>query len=240
MRIAVVDDDASLSELIVETCNNAGIATKAYRDAESLVHDLTRESFDAMLIDWMLPRMNGIDLVRTLRRQRNLAVPIIVITGRDSESDVVEALEAGADDFIIKPVRPNELVARVRAILRRSMAGTEDMDIFEYDRFRFDRRTLTAFNGDQEVELTQKEFHLAVLLMRNIGTQLSRSHILESVWGRGTYVPSRTMDTHISRVRAKLELRPEHGYLLAPVYSFGYRLERLGGVTTKDVQLRAV
>lgn len=228
MRIAVVDDDPVLSALIVGICSQADIATKAYGDAESLAHDLTRESFDAMLIDWVLPRMNGIDLIRNLRRQRNLTVPIIVITGRDSDSDVVMALESGADDFIVKPVRPAVLIARLRAVVRRRATGTEEHDVFEYDRYRFDQRTRTAFKGDQEVELTQKEFLLALLLMRNLGTPLSRSHIMETVWGSGTYVASRTIDTHMSRVRTKLDWRAEHGYLLSPVYSFGYRLERRG------------
>jgi DNA-binding response OmpR family regulator len=227
MRIAVVDDDPNLCELVAKSAQGAGFAPRSFGDAESLIRNLTRESYDVFLIDWVLPRNSGLELIRVLRTEKAIKAPIIVITARDAEADVVEALESGADDYVIKPIRVNELLARIRAVLRRTVAGSDSDDSFTFDRFRFDRRTLQAMKAGTPVEMTQKEFHLAVLLLRNIGKPLSRSHILESVWGRDTYVPSRTMDTHISRVRSKLDLRPEHGYLLAPVYSFGYRLEKL-------------
>lgn len=227
MRVAVVDDDPSLRALVVQSADGAGYGTGEFADGESLVRELTRESYDVYLIDWILPGLSGIEIIRVLRNEKNIKAPIIVITARDAEADVVEALESGADDYVIKPIRVNELLARIRAVVRRTAAGNDSADAFAFDRFRFDRRTLHVMKGGAAVEMTQKEFHLAVLLLRNIGKPLSRSHILESVWGRDTYVPSRTMDTHISRVRTKLDLRPEHGYLLAPVYSFGYRLEKL-------------
>jgi DNA-binding response OmpR family regulator len=154
-------------------------------------------------------------------------VPVLFLTARDAEHDVIEALEAGADDFLVKPARLGELQARLRALARRLTRRTPIADSFEHDRFRFDLKLQQAWSDGSAVDLTQKEFLLAILLLRNLGKPLSRGHIREIVWGRDSEVPSRTMDTHVSRVRTKLRLRPESGYLLAPVYSYGYRLEHL-------------
>ena len=146
---------------------------------------------------------------------------------RGTSHAAVAGLDAGADDFVVKPARAGELRARLKALVRRAGLGDIHGTIFEYDRFRFDLQRQTAQDSGRIVELTQKEFQLALLFLNNIGKPLSRGHIREAVWGRDSEVPSRTMDTHVSRVRSKLTLRPESGYLLAPVYSYGYRLERL-------------
>ena len=135
---------------------------------------------------------------------------------------------------MVKPLRGGELIARLHALVRRSQPPTSDERYLEYDRFKFDLRTQTLTSSDTQVEMTQKEFHLALLLFRNIGRPLSRGHIREEVWGHDSDVPSRTMDTHVSRVRTKLGLRPEDGYLLAPVYSYGYRLEHLKAETPQE------
>ena len=111
--------------------------------------------------------------------------------------------------------------------MRRAQPPTQEERYLDFDRFKFDLRTQTLTANEEQIDMTQKEFHLALLLFRNIGRPLSRGHIREEVWGHDSDVPSRTMDTHVSRVRTKLNLRPEEGYLLAPVYSYGYRLEHL-------------
>ena len=160
-------------------------------------------------------------------RDRNLTVTGLILASRASELDIINALGSGNDDFLVKPVRPGELRARLRAMVRRAMPGKADGDSFEYDRFEFNLKTLEVRDKGVEVDLTQKEFQLAMLLLSNVGKPLSRGHIREAVWGRNSEVPSRTLDTHVSRVRTKLLLRPEAGYLLAPVYSYGYRLEHL-------------
>ena len=228
MRIAVLDNDQNQSQLIAQVFGMAGFTCKQYALGQSLMVDLRRESFDAVLLaETGLPDATGLGVLRWVRQHHDRRLPIILITARDAESDAIEAFEAGADDYICGPLRLGELVARTRALLRRAAPGNLEEQVFSYDRFRFNLRTLQAWNNERATDLTQKEFRLAVLLMRNIGRPLSRSHILEAVWGRGSDVPSRTMDTHVSRVRANLELRPEGGYLLAPVYSYGYRLERL-------------
>jgi len=226
MRIAIIDDDAALGESVASSLTAVGWHCRLFGDGRSFLATLHRESYDAYVLDWGLPDMSGLDVLKAIRARVPGAVPVLFLTARDAEDDVIEALAAGADDFLVKPPRMGELQARLQALSRRA-AGVAAVDVFEYDRFRFDLKTQQAWSSGAPVELTQKEFLLAVFLLRNLGKPLSRGHIRESVWGRDTEVPSRTMDTHVSRVRTKLSLRPDSGYLLAPVYSYGYRLEQL-------------
>ena len=207
MRIAIIEDDKAVASQLVHSLSVEGDTCHLFSEAASFLTALPRESFDACIVDLMLPGM--------------------VLTSQDAESEVISALDAGADDFVVKPARAGELRARLKALVRRAGLGDIHGTIFEYDRFRFDLQRQTAQDSGRIVELTQKEFQLALLFLNNIGKPLSRGHIREAVWGRDSEVPSRTMDTHVSRVRSKLTLRPESGYLLAPVYSYGYRLERL-------------
>ena len=226
MRIAIIEDDKSVASQLVYVLAIEGDTCHLFGDAKSFLHALPRESFDACIVDLMLPGMDGMALIRTLR-ERGQRVPALVLTARDSEADIIRALEAGADDFLVKPARAGELRARLKALVRRATPAGAGGDLFEYDRFEFNQKTLEVRDGGQPVELTQKEFQLAMLFLRNVGKPLSRGHIREAVWGRNADIPSRTMDTHVSRVRSKLGLRPERAYLLAPVYSYGYRLENL-------------
>lgn len=228
MRVALLDDDPHVLESVSTAMANAGFTCKTYRLSRELMQDLKRESFDLLMVDWLLPDLPGIEVIKAVRSQLNSDMPILLVTARDAERDVIEALDAGADDYMVKSSRTGELVARVRALLRRTRNKPEVERVFELGPFRMDTRTNDAWRSGRHIELTQKEFNLALLLLKNIGKPLSRGHIREIVWGRGTEVPSRTMDTHISRVRSKLDLRPDSGFLLAPVYSYGYRLEQLG------------
>lgn len=227
MRVAILDDDPHVLESVSTAMSHAGFTCKTYRLSRELMQDLKRESFDLLMVDWLLPDLPGIEVIKAVRTQLNSEMPILLVTARDAERDVIEALDAGADDYMVKSSRTGELVARVRALLRRTRTKPEVERVFELGPFKLDTRTHDAWRTGKHIELTQKEFNLALLLLKNIGKPLSRGHIREIVWGRGTEVPSRTMDTHISRVRSKLDLRPDSGFLLAPVYSYGYRLEQL-------------
>lgn len=228
MRIAVLDDDPSITDLVAAALRAAGHTCHAYNDGKRLMHELHRESFDLLVVDWMMPEISGYELLRWLRGTLNQRVPVIFVTARDAEADIVAALEAGADDYMVKPVRATELVARANAIFRRTYKPENQESLVEFGAYRFDIRAGVVTISGKPIELTQKEFNLALLFFRNIGRPLSRGHILEMVWGRDLDIPSRTMDTHVSRIRNKLDLRPENGFRLAPVYSYGYRLERLG------------
>ncbi|MGB7184551.1 MAG: response regulator transcription factor [Burkholderiaceae bacterium] len=233
MRVALLEDDLIQQKTLSDILSRANIEAKIFGTGKDFSFALRRESFDVMVLDWTVPDTTGIELLKSLRVS-GARVPVLFATVRDAEEDVVEALNAGADDYMVKPLRAAELVARLEALVRRAQPPTTDERFLEYDRFNFDLRTQTLTTDRNPVEMTQKEFHLALLLFRNIGRPLSRGHIREEVWGHDSDVPSRTMDTHISRVRTKLGLRPEEGYLLAPVYSYGYRLEHLDTEKQKD------
>ena len=238
MRVAIVVDDRSVVSEMMEALTADGDTCHAFPDAKAFLHALPRESFDSCIVDLSQPTLSGPALVRLLR-ERKQTVPALILAPRDSELDIINALASGNDDFLVKPVRAGELRARLRAMVRRAMPGRADGDSFEYDRFQFNLKTLAVQDRGVDVDLTQKEFQLAMLMLCNVGKPLSRGHIREAVWGRNSEVPSRTLDTHVSRVRTKLSLRPEYGYLLAPVYSYGYRLEHLKVNKVPDVQERA-
>ena len=231
MRVAVLEDDVVQRQTIESALGRAGIDSLVYGTGRDFRHALRRESFDVLILDWHLPDTTGIEVLQAIRAAGE-RTPVLFATVRDAEEDIVEALEAGADDFMVKPLRGAELAARARALARRIQPPATDEKAYEHDRFRFDLQTQRAWSNAEPIDLTQKEFQLALLLFRNLGKPLSRGHIRSAVWGHGIDVPSRTMDTHVSRVRTKLGLRPDSGYLLAPVYSYGYRLEHLAGAGT--------
>jgi two-component system, OmpR family, response regulator RegX3 len=230
-RIALVEDDLTQRQAAVRQLEDAGMMVKSFSTPKEFFFGLERESFDLAILDWGLPEMSGPEVLAKMRSSGN-TLPVLFVTARDGEDDVVRALDTGADDYLVKPLRGRELISRIMAVLRRANPGAAESRFFEFDRFKFDLKAMiltdeSIVEDNKEVELTHKEFNLALIFLKNVGKPLSRSHIREAVWGRGSEVPSRTMDTHVSRVRTKLRLRPEAGYLLAPVYSYGYRLEHV-------------
>ena len=224
MRVAVLDDDQVHLELARQTLEGTGHDFHGFPDGKSLLRALRRETFDLLILDWELPDVSGLEVMRWARENLEAPVPILFVTNRSTESDVIEGLSAGADDFMVKPIRIGELTARVTALLRRAYPNKSSGE-FEIDRYRFDPAAAQIHIGEQTVVLKQKEFDLAVFLFRNIGRLLSRKHLLEAVWGIEAEVSSRSLDTHVSRLRGKLGLMPENGYRLSAVYSVGYRLE---------------
>lgn len=226
MRVAVLEDDVVQQKTLEGALAVAGIDAKIFGTGKEFKFGTRRESFDAMVLDWTVPDTTGIEVLKSLRGA-GVTIPVLFTTVRDAEQDIIEALQAGADDYMIKPLRSGEMVARLRAIVRRSQPPTSDDRLLEYGVYEFDTRSQSLKMQGETVGLTQKEFELGLMLFRNIGKPLSRGHIREEVWGHDFDMPSRTLDTHISRVRTKLNLRPEAGFLLAPVYSYGYRLEDL-------------
>jgi len=188
---------------------------------------LRRELYDMLVIDWQVPDLSGAEVLRWAREKLPPTLPVLFMTSRSGEDDIVAGLAAGADDYMIKPIRRGELVARVQALLRRAYPSQSAIEQIQFGNYIFESRTGRLTMSGVDIEVTQKEFDLALLFFRNLGRPLSRAYILEAVWSRDVEVPSRTMDTHVSRVRSKLQLRPENGFRLAPVYSYGYRLEQI-------------
>ena len=237
MRIAILDDDDLQLELIRHLLERSGFHCHAFASGRALMRELRRESFDLLVLDWHVPDISGPEVLKWVREEADQRteqrIPVLFVTGRTSEDDIVAGLAAGADDYMIKPLRPSELVARVQALLRRAYPGVV-RDRVEFEPYRFEPQQSEVFftiaGSSRTVALTQKEFDLALLLFRNAGRPLSRSHIRESVWGSDVEIPSRTIDTHVSRIRSKLELGPEAGYRVMPVYSYGYRLDRIGSI----------
>ena len=159
--------------------------------------------------------------------------PIIFVTVRDAEADIVRALDAGADDYLVKPVREFELLARINAVARRLSRGTAGVNDEVFGTYQFDSRYKQAYRNKKAVDMTTKEFQLAIFLFKNAGKLLTRELIANAVWGRPLSELSRTIDTHISRIRKKLDLSPHNGYRLLPIYNAGYRLERVAGESSQ-------
>lgn len=226
MRIAIFVYDRHQSELASEALGRAGHLCHTFPDERELLARLRREDCDLLVTE----AAHGLSLAAFLAAIRSGAardIPILLLANRSEEETIVAALDAGIGDYLVKPLRRGELVARVGVLLRRTYPEQHAAEKMAFGQYAFEPRTRQATKSDSPIELTQKEFDLALLFFRNLGRPLSRAYILEAVWPHDADVPSRTMDTHVSRIRNKLALRPENGFRLVPVYSYGYRLEQI-------------
>jgi DNA-binding response OmpR family regulator len=228
MRIAVLDNDRSQADLICQVLTSAGHVCQSFDSGKEMLAHLRKDSFDMLILDWQVADLNGAEVLRRAKEKMSSATPMMFLTNSSAEDDIVAGIAAGADDYMIKPLRRGELVARVQALLRRAYPTQNGAEQLQFGPYIFETRPGRLLMDGAVIEVTHKEFYLALLFFRNIGRPLSRAYIHEAVWIRETAVPSRTMDTHVSRVRNKLQLRPENGFRLVPVYSYGYRLEKLG------------
>lgn len=224
MRIAVLDDDRLLLEMMERVIQEMGNTCQLYETGQTCLQDLRRETFDMLIVDWELPDTSGPEVIRWARQHLDASFPILFITHRSEERDIVEGLQCGADDFMTKPVRVAELKARMHALLRRAYPQCTD-DVQSFGPYTFTRSSLTVTFGGKEVVLTYREFALAMLLFQNAGRLMSRDHLREAVWGQNAEVLSRSLDTHVSRLRQVLQLRPGNSYSIAAVYGLGYRLD---------------
>ncbi|MEM9056040.1 MAG: response regulator transcription factor [Pseudomonadota bacterium] len=229
MRVALLEDDADQAALVCEWLRDAGHTVSHFSASRDFLRTALRESFDALILDWLVPRMSGLEVLQKIRQSGETATPVLFITAKHEEADIVHALEAGADDYMAKPLRQRELVARLTALERRASGGqaADDAPVVEPYAFDVVRKTV-SLNGEP-VELTHREFDLALFMFRRVGRVISRAHILESIWGmHGTELNTRTVDTHISRLRKKLKINDENGWQLSAIYQHGYRLENIG------------
>lgn len=226
MRIAALEDDVDQGQMVKQVLTFAGHDCHLFADGKSLIRQLRRESYDLLVLDWQLPDLTGPEVVQWVRANLEGHIPILFLTGRSDERDIVDCLGCGADDYMVKPIRRGELMARVNALLRRAYPQLPS-EIFDVGAYTIDTRVREVQIYRQPIELTQKEYELALFLFRNVGRLLSRKHMLESVWGKEN-IPTRTIDTHVSRLRNKLMICPKHGFRLVSVYSLGYRLEVAG------------
>ncbi len=230
MKIAVLDDDLVHLQAIAEVVETAGFRPTTFSRGQALLSALRRDTFDLLVIDWNLPDKSGLEILSWARNNLSPPPPMLLVTSRADDEDIVTGLNSGADDYLTKPLSPAVLEARIRALLRRvydqSVTPAEQET---YDDIVFHISTTTITRLGENITMTPKEFALARLLFRNQHRALSRTYLLETIWGNDPDINSRSLDMHISRVRTKLNLRPQHGYRLSPVYSYGYRLERSSG-----------
>ncbi len=221
--VLVVEDDAGVRTLLVATLNDAGLSVRDAGDVRSAELALASGIPDLFVIDWMLPGTSGLEYVRELRRRETTRLtPVLMLTARDEEESKVRGLESGADDYVTKPFSPRELQARVGALLRRSN-GTDVEGVLRCGPLRLDLHACEVHVGETPVRLGPTEYRLLRLLLRYNGRVLSRSQILDQLWGVGRAIDERTVDVHVGRLRRALQ---PHGFqrCLETVRGSGYRI----------------
>lgn len=224
-RIAILEDDPAQAELLARWLGEAGHACVVFASGRMLMRNAFHESYDLFLLDWRTPDGSGEDVLKWIRQDVSEAIPVLFATAMSHEQDIVRALDLGADDYLVKPLRREELLARVRALLRRT-AEKDDADAsINIGPYVADVRHGEMTLHGERIDLTPLEFSLALLLFQNVGRILSRGYLLQAVWGQQEDLHTRRVDTHISQIRRKLRLRPENGLKLGAVYHHGYRLE---------------
>jgi len=228
MKIALLEDEVEQAKNLSATLVENQHSCDFFHTGKSFIYSVLHNSYDLLILDWQIPDMEGTEALKTIRAELNWRIPVIFLTSRDSEADIVTALDAGADDYLVKPARPAELTARLNALSRRVGNEVEEQEELIIGPYNIDlnKRTIKAF--EEDVSLTDKDFDLAVFMFQNIGRLLSRDFLLERVWGITTDINTRTVDTHVSRLRRKLSIKPENGFRVKTIYQHGYRLERVG------------
>jgi DNA-binding response OmpR family regulator len=228
MRIGIVEDDASLAQELLELLTGEGHRCYMHRSGESLISFLSHETVDVLLLDWEAGGSPTSDVVRRIRSENPRHLPILVLITRFADQDIIPALRAGVDGYAAKPLQPAVLLARIEALYERWYPKAPRARVERYGDYEFDTGLEIVFLRGASIQLTAKEFGIAVMLFRNQDRTLSRSYIFESLWGSDPEMRTRTVDSHISKVRTKLDLRGAHGFRLVPVYGLGYRLESIG------------
>ena len=234
-RVLIVEDEESFADPLAYLLRKEGFETSVAGTGAAALDDFERHGADIVLLDLMLPGMSGTDVCKALRQRSS--VPVIMVTARDAEIDKVVGLELGADDYVTKPYSARELIARVRAVLRRGQdseadgaaPGTGERQVLEAGQIRMDvDRHVVSVVGDAgttEVPLPLKEFDLLEYLMRNVGRVLTRAQLIDRVWGADYVGDTKTLDVHVKRLRAKLEPEPSAPRHLVTVRGLGYKLD---------------
>ncbi|MCT2976240.1 response regulator transcription factor [Propionibacterium freudenreichii] len=220
-RILIIEDEESYRDAMSFMLDREGFAVAAAPDGEQGLAEFDRNGADLVLLDLMMPGLPGIEVCKALRQRSD--VPVIMVTARDSDVDKVVGLELGADDYVTKPFSQRELVARIRAVLRRGRAEELVPDVLESGDVRMDVERHEVAVRDEPVRLALKEFELLELLLRNSGRVMSREQLIDRVWGSDYVGDTKTLDVHVKRLRAKIELDPSHPTALVTVRGLGYK-----------------
>jgi len=229
-NILIAEDDKNIREGLVDTLEMEGYNVTAAKDGVEALEFFSERDFDLVLIDIMMPKKNGYDVCMEIRRQ-NLAVPVLILTAKGEEIDKVAGLNLGADDYITKPFGIHELMARIRAALRRSEISTgrrendQENDIFRFGDYEVDPKRFVLIKNNEKKDITKKELDILKLLSSRKGEVVKRDEILNRVWGMKYYGTTRTLDQHIAMLRKKIEKDPSSPIYIKTVHGLGYRYD---------------
>jgi len=226
-KILIIEDEISFSEALSFLLEKEGFATHVSETGKLGIEAFNSEQFDLVLLDLMIPEISGIDVCRTIRTSSN--IPIIMLTAKDSEVDKVVGLELGADDYVTKPYSARELVARIKAVLRRGVpdesSSSDNIGIHNVGGIRMDIERHQVTVKGSLIPLPLKEFERLEFLMRNSGRVLTRGQLIDRVWGGDYYGDTKTLDVHIKRLRSKIEDDPANPVLIQTIRGLGYKFE---------------
>jgi two-component system response regulator RegX3 len=231
MYIGVLEDEPHLAQHICEILEKAGHTTSLFNNGADMMKAIGRDTIDLFVLDWRVPRGSGLDVLKHIRNVRGLKTPVLFLTSRTDEQDIIEALTAGADDYCTKPVRPKEFSARITALLRRTYPDRNDQETTrQLLNYTFNKLDNSVHFENDCVNLSEKEFKLALFLFENHERAVSRERLMQEVWGGEGDALSRSLDVHVSWLRKKLNLAATAPNLrLKPIYGFGYRLMAVNG-----------
>lgn len=225
MLVVIADDEPEVVYHLKGIVEELGLTAVGCTDGDALMQTLARDTCDLLMLDWNMPGEDGVAVLKWMQEALPERPPVLMITNRSAKKDIIEALNAGAADYICKPEDRAVIAARISAMFRRGAIGSSFDPEATYGIYRLNRIEQTARVGGQTITLTAKEFDLADLFFRNMNRTLSRDFIMETIWRTTADLATRTLDMHISRVRSKLKLQPENGFRIFTVFGYGYRLE---------------
>ena len=234
LHVGLLEDDEIQARKVNQWLAEQGHECVVFHKAHDFQCAYRKDSFDVVLLDWNLPDQSGLEVLLWLRKHIASDVPVLFVTARQQETDIVTALDKGADDYLVKPIRPQELLARIRVLTRRTQPESLTLQFWP---FLFDIRARRLCRYEVELQLTDREYDMALFLFKNKGRVLSRKHLLSAVWGTAAELNTRTVDTHASRLRKKLKLGGDQPWKLTGVYQHGYRLEQQSDIVNTEKRL---
>lgn len=224
LKIALLEDEPYQARLILTLLEMAGYQCDHFESGEAFLDGIMASDYDLFILDWELPGISGMDVLKHLCEELRWETPVLFTTNRDDKEGIVAALQMGADDYMVKPIDHKELLARIVSLTRRLRKTPVDNHLQQFGDYKIDNRERKLTCRGEPVDLTSKEFDLAVCFFNDIGHILTREELLERVWGINADVTTRTIDTYVSRLRKKLGLVSGKGWQLRSIYHHGYRL----------------
>ena len=225
-KVLIADDNKQIVSILSEYCKKNNFTVNTVFDGETALKEIEENEFDIILLDVMMPKKDGFDVCREVRTFSN--VPIIMITARGEDYEKIMGLEIGADDYIVKPFSPGEIIARINAILRRIMPKNDESEkIFTFDNLEIDLNNFTVKVNDEIISLTKKEIEILWTLATNQNKVFTRENLLDLIWGFDYFGESRTVDTHIKRLRAKLDNYEHKKWNIKTIWGVGYKFDIL-------------